>query len=128
MFGWEERSSTLIREPLSRPSQTVPYRTALFCKRIPGGELPGYLHLVPPGRNAGTLSTFSTPHQGRHRIAVSPFHVSLESRPAAAAIASRPSPDLTIRISSSSVVSEVDASITISPECKKLIRSHTSKT
>src|SRR5258708_33348594 len=47
---------------------------------------------------------------------------------AAAAIASRPNPDFTIRINSSSLVSDVDASSTISPECKKLIRSHTSNT
>src|ERR1700752_3357207 len=50
------------------------------------------------------------------------------SSAAAAAMALRPRPDLTILMSSSSLVSEVDASSTISPECRKLMRSHTSKT
>jgi hypothetical protein len=42
-------------EPVSRPTQTVPDGTGLFCKRIPGSKLPGYFHLVPPGRNPGQM-------------------------------------------------------------------------
>jgi len=77
MIGWKGTFLTLNGEPVSRPTQTVPYGTGLFCKRIPGSELSGYLHLVPPGRNPGHRSTFLTPHQAgakgaglaRYRIA-----------------------------------------------------------
>jgi hypothetical protein len=58
MIGSEGTSSTLIGKPVSRPTQTVPYGTGPFCKRIPGSELPGYLHLVPPGQNPGTFLHF----------------------------------------------------------------------
>ena len=33
----------------------MPYGTGIFCKRIPGSKLPGYFHLVPPGRNPGQM-------------------------------------------------------------------------
>jgi hypothetical protein len=58
MIGSEGTFSTLIGKPVSRPTQTVPYGTGPFCKRIPGSELPGYLHLVPPGQNPGTFLHF----------------------------------------------------------------------
>jgi hypothetical protein len=58
MIGSEGTSSTLIGKAVSRPTQTVPYGTGPFCKRIPGSELPGYLHLVPPGQNPGTFLHF----------------------------------------------------------------------
>ena len=64
MIGSEGTFSTLNGEPVSSPIQTLPYGTGLFCKRIPGSELPGYLHPVPPGRNPARLYIFdSTSHQ-----------------------------------------------------------------
>jgi hypothetical protein len=36
----------------------VPYGTGLFVNAFPGSELPGYDHLVPPGRNPGTCLHF----------------------------------------------------------------------
>jgi hypothetical protein len=75
-YDWvgKEPSSTLNGEPVSRPTQTVPSGTGLFCKRIPASELPGYLQLVPPGRNPRTCLHFLTPlhtQQSRTRTTTS---------------------------------------------------------
>jgi hypothetical protein len=57
MIGLEGTLLNLEWRTYQQTNSDRSLRDGSFCKRIPGSKLPGYLHLVPPGRNPGHQST-----------------------------------------------------------------------
>src|ERR1700749_5364448 len=51
MIGWEVAFLNLEWRTYQKTNSDRTLRDGTFRKRIPGSELPGYVHLLAPGRN-----------------------------------------------------------------------------